>query len=72
MASKVRTDAQREQTRYTDIIKSINSTEQFIKAKQAIAAQDYAEKYRKSGRNVRKGKHRQHLSEVPALIIGGQ
>ena len=57
--------ANREQTRYNDIMRSINDTEQFIKAKQAIAAQD-----RKNHRNKR-NHHQHHMSEMPPLNANG-
>jgi len=56
-------DATFEQSnRYNDILRSINNTEQFIKAKQAIAALDREKKM--VGRNA---KRNQYLSEVPIL-----
>lgn len=48
-----------EQSRYNDIMRSINSTEQFIKAKQAMAAQE-----RKAGRNHKKNLH---MTEIQAI-----
>ena len=50
-----------EQTRYNDIMRSINNTEQFIKAKQAMAAQ---ERGKAGGRNTRKNLH---LTEIHAI-----
>jgi hypothetical protein len=47
----------KEQSRYQDIIRSVNDAGQFIKAKQAIAAQDK--------RNGRKRNHNHNLSELP-------
>lgn len=48
-----------EQSRYNDIMRSINNTEQFIKAKQAIAAHE-----RKAGRNQKKGLHATDLQAI--------
>ena len=50
-----------EQTRYNDIMRSINNTEQFIKAKQAMAAQ---ERGKVGGRNAKKNLH---LTEIHAV-----
>jgi hypothetical protein len=50
-----------EQTRYNDIMRSINNTEQFIKAKQAMAAQ---ERGKAVGRNAKKNLH---LTEIHAV-----
>ena len=50
-----------EQTRYNDIMRSINNTEQFIKAKQAMAAQ---ERGKAGGRNAKKNLH---LTEIHAV-----
>ena len=47
------------QSRYNDIMRSINNTEQFIKAKQAIAQE-------KAGRNV--PKRQLHLSDVQSSV----
>ena len=43
-----------EQTRYNDIMRSINNTEQFIKAKQAEAAAHERNMQGVSGRNYKK------------------
>ena len=43
-----------EQTRYNDIMRSINNTEQFIKAKQAVAAQERKAGGGGGGRNNRR------------------
>ena len=52
-----------EQTRYNDIMRSINNTEQFIKAKQAIAAQE------KMGKQVvnRNNRKQMQMTDVPQL-----
>ena len=50
-----------EQSRYNDIMRSINNTEQFIKAKQVIAAQD-----KKPGVNGRNKKNL-NLTDINAI-----
>jgi hypothetical protein len=51
-----------EQTRYNDIMRSINNTEQFIKAKQAMAAQ---ERKHHGGRN--QNRKNLHLTDLQVL-----
>jgi hypothetical protein len=50
-----------EQSRYNDIMRSINNTEQFIKAKQVIAAQE-----KKAGANGRNRKNL-NLTDINAI-----
>lgn len=52
-----------EQTRYIDIMRSINGTEQFIKAKQAIAAQE-----KKGGRNINKNINITDINEISGQV----
>ena len=53
-----------EQSRYNDIMRSINSTQQFIKAKQAVAALERKQGAVNQGRN---GTKKFHLSEIPGI-----
>lgn len=60
IAQKLQADAIKEQSRYKDIMKSIGNTEQFIKAKQAIASQDqqFDRMHRRGNRVTKHGTHR--------------
>jgi hypothetical protein len=51
-----------EQTRYNDIMRSINNTEQFIKAKQVMAAQE-----KKAGTNGRNNRKNLNLTDINAI-----
>jgi hypothetical protein len=53
-----------EQSRYQDIIRSVNDAGQFIKAKQAIAANDK----RHGGRNGKRN-HQHNKSELPPSFL---
>lgn len=51
-----------EQSRYNDIMRSINNTEQFIKAKQVIAAQE-----KKAGINQGRNRKNLNITDIAAM-----